>query len=267
MPLQSRFTPAVLLSVSLLPILLTGCSQTDVRGPNGSPLPDMVKGNWQITSSDIAAANLPTLSGSLAGSSAALTAVFHSRSVRACVVPKSPIQVTGAVDPKGNVTLTGPLAGGTVTVSGALAADGRSLTGTSFNVVGGTCGFPRAALAAAQAYMPISGTYTGSFRDVDGQIATVQAALNQSADTNGDGNFTLSGTATPNNPCFSSTVPISSTSVSGGDFSFTYTDPGTNNSVTASGTFSSDASTLNVTGWTSSGPCGADSGTGTMTRQ
>ena len=251
---------------SLLPLLLTSCMASTVKGPNGSPLPDVRTGNWQVSSSDAAAAGLSTLAGSLTGTSASLSGVFHSQSVRSCVVPKSPILVNGAVDQAGKVTLTGPLAGGTVTISGDLSADGKSLGETTFNVAGGTCGFTRAALAQAEVYMPISGVYNGTYRDADGQIAAVQATLNQSADSNGDGNFTLTGSASPNNPCFSASVPISSTTVSGGNFSFTYTDPGTGNSVTAAGTFSDDASTLTVTNWTSSGPCGADSGTGAMAR-
>lgn len=259
--------PALLVGMSLVPLFLSGCTATSVRGPNGSPLPDVRTGNWQVSSSDVAAANLSTLSGSLTGSSSALTAVFHAQSVRSCVVSKSPILVSGAVDTEGKVNLTGPLAGGTVTISGDLSTDGQSLTGATFNVAGGTCGFPKAALAQAQVYMPISGIYNGTFRDGDGQVAAVQATLNQSADANGDGNFTLTGSAAPNNPCFAASVPISNTTVSGGNFSFTYTDPTTSNSVTASGTFSADASTLTVTNWASSGPCGADSGTGTMTRQ
>ena len=175
--------------------------------------------------------------------------------------------VSGKADSKGLVTLAGPVAGGTLTLSGTLAADGQSLTDATYNVAGGACGFLAPASAQAQVYMPISGAYSGTFRDGDGQIATVQATLSQSADANGDGNYTLTGTAAPNNPCFSASVPVSATTVSGGNFTLTYTDPNTSNSVTATGLFSADASTLTVTNWTSSGSCGSDSGTGTMTHQ
>lgn len=266
MPRFTRFAPVVA-SFALLPSVLTGCSANNSSASSAAPLPAVATGNWQISSSEAAAANLPAVSGSLTGTSAALTGTLHSQSAKACIAPSTPFAVTGAASAKGMVTLSGPLAGGTITVTGSLAPDGRSLTGATYNVAGGSCGFAKAADATARVYMPISGAYTGTFRDSDGQIATVQATLNQSPDANGDGNYTLSGSATPNNACFSATVPLSNTTVTGGNFTFTYTDPNTTNSVTALGTFSTDASTLTVTNWTSSGPCGADSGTGIMTRQ
>ena len=259
----SRFL--ALASLSVLPIL-TGCSANTTAATPSSPLPAVVTGNWQISSSEPATANLPAISGALAGTPAKLSGMFHAQSAKACVAPASTFPVTGATTAKGVVTLSGPLAGGTLTINGTLAADGKSLTGATYNVAGGSCGFAKAADATAQAYTPISGSYTGTFIDADGVIANVAASLNQSPDANGDGNYTLSGSATPNNPCFSTTVPVSNTTVTGGNFTFTYTDPQTTNSVTASGTFSPDASTLTVTNWASSGPCGADHGTGTMTR-
>ncbi len=267
MPLNTRFTPVSLASFCLVPLLLTGCSPGITRGPSSSPLPEVVLGNWQISSAAPEAANLAVVAGALSGTSAALTGVFHAQAAKACVAADRSFTVAGSADAKGQVTLTGPLAGGTLTVTGTLAADGKSLDAASYNVAGGSCGFAKAALATAQVYTPISGTYNGSFRDADGQVATVAATLNQSPDANGDGNYTLTGAASPNNPCFSATVPISNTTVSGGNFTFTYTDPLTTNSVTASGTFSPDASTLANIQWVSSGPCGADTGTGSMSRQ
>ena len=265
--MQHRFaTSLVLLGTSVVSLLLAGCATGTVRGPNGSPLPDIQTGNWQVSSSAAAAVHLPSISGSLQGSAAALTGTFHSKSSAACIAPSAAFAVTGQADNTGLVTLSGPLAGGTLTVSGTLSSDGKSLTNATYNVAGGTCAFVAPAVAQAQVYMPISGSYTGTYRDGDGQVATVQATLTQTTDANGDGNYALTGTATPNNPCFAASVPVSATTVSGGNFTFTYTDSN-NNSVTATGLFSSDASTLTVTGWTSSGSCGSDTGTGTMTLQ
>ena len=265
MPMHHR--SPLFASLFLLPALLTGCAANSTTTGNPAPLAAMVTGNWQISSSATAAVRLPAISGVLSGTSVAATAILHSQSAAACIAPASSLEVSGSADKNGLVTLAGPLAGGSLTITGTLSADGKSLTGASYNVAGGSCGFAKAADATAQAYMPISGTYTGSFTDADGQIATVTATLNQSADANGDGNFTLTGTANPaNNPCFLGAVPISSTQVTGQTFTFTYTDPNTTNSVTATGTFSSDASTLTIQPWTSSGPCGADTGAGSMTR-
>ncbi len=255
-------------ALSTLPLVLSGCSAisaTSMATPAAKAA--FAAGNWQFSSVAPAATHLPGISGELSGSAAAVTGILHAQLASACIAPFTTLTVAGSADAKGALTLTGPVAGGTLTITGILAADGRSLSDATYNVAGGTCAFAKPADALAQAYMPLSGAYAGTFRDSDGQIATVQATLTQSADANGDGNYTLTGSATPNNPCFSTTVPISNTSVTGGNFTFTYTDPNTNSSVTANGTFSSDASALTVTNWTLSGPCGTDTGTGSMTRQ
>jgi hypothetical protein len=98
-------------------------------------------------------------------------------------------------------------------------------------------------------------------------VITLSANLSQSPSSNTDGNFTLSGTGTfPNNPCFNSPVTMSSSQVTGGSFTFIYTDPTTQNVVTTNGTFSTDGQTLTVTQWTLTGPCGPDSGTGLLTQ-
>ena len=257
----------VIAHLSLLPFLLAGCAATATRGPGSSPLPDFVSGNWQFSSAAPAAAHLPALSGTLSGSAAAITGVLHTQAASACIAPAQVVEVSGFADSSGTFTLSGPLAKGTLTVSGTLAADGRSLENASYNVVGGSCALASAVKASAQAYSSLSGSYTGSFQDTDGQVATVQATFTQSSpNTNGD--YTISGVATPvNNPCFTGTVPLTNTLVTGNMFTFTYTDPSTGNSVTANGTFSADATTLTVQPWNSAGSCGADSGAGNMSKQ
>ena len=194
--------------------------------------------------------------------------MLHTQGVSSCVAPSTPFEVSGAADSSGVLTLTGPLAGGTLTITGTLASDGKSLTEATYNVTGGSCGFVKPADATAQAFTPISGTYTGSFTDADGVVATVSANLSQSPSAATTGNYTLSGTATlPNNPCFSTqNLTVSNTQVTGGTFTFTFTDPNTSASVTASGTFSPDATTLTVAPWTLSN-CSTDTGHGSMTQQ
>ncbi|HLI78251.1 MAG TPA: hypothetical protein VKV02_14995, partial [Acidobacteriaceae bacterium] len=194
------------------------------------------------------------------------TGILHTQSATACVAPTSAFDLTGSADDKNVVTLTGPVAGGTLTVTGTLAADGKSLTNATYNVVGGACAFTQPAQATVQDFQPITGNYTGNFADADGQVAQVSANFSQSTTPDANGNFTLAGTATvSNNPCFPTTVPVSNTQVTGGTFTFTYGAGG--NSVTATGTFSADATTLTVTSWVSSGSCGADTGLrSTMTR-
>jgi hypothetical protein len=178
------------------------------------------------------------------------------------------IAVSGQTDAKDVLTLTGGLGGGTLTITGTLAADAKSLTGARYNVTGGSCAFSAAAPADMQAYSSVTGNYAGSFSDADGQVISITAALTQTPESDTDGNFQLSGTGSfPNNPCFSSPVSISNSQVTGGSFTLTYADPVTRNSVTASGTFSPDAQTLTVTNWTLTGSCGPDTGTGSLARQ
>lgn len=250
-----------------MPLLLAGCENNLTAAPPSSNAV-FVPGNWQISSTAAAASHLPQLSGELSGTSAAITGVVHSDSTSACVPPTSPIAITGSASPKALVTLTGQnVAGGTLTITGTLAADGKSLSAASYNVTGGTCAFAQPAVAVAQQYSPISGNYTGTFSDADGPLITIQATLNQSPDADGDGNYTLSGSAiVPSNPCFPTTVPVSNTQVTGGSFTFTFTTSDASNTVVANGTFNNDASVLTVQQWTSSGTCGADSGTGSMSQ-
>lgn len=285
MPTIFRFPPAALAVFALAATTaLIGCSIASVSA-SGTTKPAIASGNWQFSSSAAAAAPLPAFSGAIsavsfggttsaAGRSAAavstpaITGILHAQGTSSCISPASSFEVSGSADSQGNLSLSGPLAGGTLTITGALASDGKSLTKATYIVTGGTCAFLKAADAAAQAYTPISGNYDGTFTDTEGIVATISAALNQSSDANGDGNYALTGTASlPNNPCFStSTLTLSNTEVTGGNFTFTFADPVTNATVTANGTFSSDASALTISTWTLTN-CSTDAGTGAMTRQ
>jgi hypothetical protein len=228
-----------------------------------------VTGNWQFASAAVSASKLPSLSGELTGSSTSMTGIFHSNSATACVAPAQAFDVSGSANSKMLVTLTGAnTVGDTLKITGTLAADGRSLSNATYMVTGGSCAFAAAAAATAQSYSSIDGSYAGSFADADGQTIAVDAMLTQTPASDTDGNFQLSGTGTfPNNPCFNSPVSISNSQVTGGSFDLTYTDSTTENSVEAIGNFSTDGKTLTVTQWTLSGPCGPDTGTGSLVQQ
>jgi hypothetical protein len=245
--------------------LLSGCANETITNPAAIS----VTGNWQIASTAAAASKLSALSGAFTGTSASLTGILHSNSASACIAPAAAFGVTGSTNSTGITTVTGAnVAGGVLTLSGNLAANGRSFSNATYNVVGGSCAFAAAVTGAtAQDFAPITGNYTGSFSDSNGQVLVVAAALTQSPSSDANGNFTLSGTGTfPSNPCFNSPVTVSNTQVTGGSFTFTYADPTTQNSVTSNGTFSTDGTTLTVTNWTLTGPCGPDSGTGLLTQ-
>lgn len=260
---SSNLLTGLILTSSLL---FAGCA-SNVTATKSTPL--SVTGNWQISSTATAASKLPALSGAFSGTTAHLTGILHSDSVAACVPPTTPIDVTGSTDTKGVTTVTGQsLADGTLTLSGTLADDAKSFTDATYTVTGGACAFASPAMATAEVFSPISGSYNGTFSDVDGPVITLTGAtLTQSPTSNADGNFTLSGSATFDNPCFSNSVSVSNTQVTGGSFTLTYADPNTVNSVIVSGTFSQDGTTLTVTDWTLTGSCGPDSGTGLLTKQ
>lgn len=263
---ESRTSPLACTGLLLaLSAGLAGCSSS--LAPVSAVDTAAVTGNWQMSSVAASAAKLPMISGSLTGVNSSVSGTFHSTSPQSCVAPTTAIKVTGSADAKDLLTLTGPLAGGTLTIEGTLASDGKSLEAATYNVAGGSCAFPAAAAATAQSYSSITGSYTGSFSDSSGLAIAVDASLTQTPASDTSGNFQLSGTGTfPNNPCFSSPVTVSNAQVTGGSFTLTYADPTTMNSVTASGTFSTDAKTLTVTNWTLTGFCGPDSGTGSLTR-
>jgi hypothetical protein len=253
-------------SVLALTAALTGCS------PEGSVYTTdtvSVAGNWQFSSSAAAATKLPSLSGVLSGTGSSITAILHADSASSCIAPTTAIALSGTTSAQGITTLTSSnFPSGVLTISGTLALDGKSFTSATYTVAGSTsCAFASPANATANDFSPISGTYNGKFSDSAGPVLTISALLAQSPSSDANGNFTLTGEATFGNACFSNNVPISNTQVTGGNFTFTYADPVTTNSVVANGTFSTDGTTLTISNWTLTGPCGPDSGTGSLTKQ
>ena len=270
MHLSFRSSGAVIGAGFLLTSLagLTGCSTAFTPLSTDIEKVVSVTGNWQLASTAASASKLPALSGELTGNSHAMTGLFHSDSANACVASSEIFELAGSADAHNAVTLTGsnPL-GGKLTVTGTLAADGKSLTDAAYSVSGGSCAMAKPAQASAQEYT-MSANYTGSFSDADGQVITLTATLSQSTTPDENGNFSLTGTGTfPSNPCFNSPVSATATELTGNTFNFTYQDPTTQNSVAVAGNISPDGSTLTVTNWTLTGPCGPDSGTGLLTQQ
>lgn len=265
MPIRRRSTLTAFAASLVLMLSIAGCADDGVVYQNTPTSP--VSGNWQV-SSTVSGLPLPRLSGSLTGNGYGISGVLHADATTGCATASDAIAMTGTTDVNGATSLSGPVAGGTLTITGALAADGRSLTNATYNVSGGQCAFAKPAEATVQNYSSVTGTYEGNFNDPKGQVISVTAALTQSTTGDTEGNFLLSGTGSFGaNPCFVSPVTVSNAEVTGGTFTLTYADGTTGNSVTATGTFSTDGTTLTVTNWTMTGPCGADSGTGLLVQQ
>lgn len=270
-------------------LLFAGCS-TSSRSNIVSSY-SRAAGNWQFTSSSATAARLPALTGDLTVSGTQLSGTFHPLvAPTLCIPVNTLIHVTGAIteptSTSSRMSLSAPLAGGTLTIAGTLAPNQHSLLNPSYSVTGGACAFPAPNLVIGQAqpnlelsprdspspvigqqYQPISGTYTGNFSDSDGVILSLTANLSQSSQADSDGNFHIAGNATfPNNPCLNLPV-VTDSAVTGSTVSTTYTDQSTGNSITAVGNFNTDATILTITSWTLTGNCGPDRGTGMITKQ
>jgi hypothetical protein len=269
-----RILRIISLTASAAFVILSGCSKgiIPVAATNPSPVvgtdASNITGNWQVSSTAASAGKLSVLTGELTGSPTSITGVLHANSAAECVTPTTSIPLKGTADPNRLVTLSGELAGGVYTLSGTLASDGRSLTGATYTVTGGSCAFASAAEAVAQSYSPVTGTYVGTFVDLNGGVTAITASLSQSTTSDVDGNFSLGGhSILPGNVCFPSPIVISQAQVTGGSFTLTYTDPAINDTVTLNGSFDPDAQTLTVAKWALSGVCGSVTGTGSLSRQ
>src|ERR1700733_5445883 len=184
-----------LLTVSTLVLMLSvaGCADDGVIYDTPQ---NPVNGNWQVSATG--SVPLPRISGSLTNGAVNLgttpaKGIFHADATTGCATVADVINLTGTTDSKGITTLTGPVAGGTVTVTGTLAADGRSLGNATVNVSGGQCAFATAAQASVQNYSSVTGNYAGTFSDATGPVMNVTATLSQSPDGDTNGNFTLTG--------------------------------------------------------------------------
>ncbi len=247
-----------------------------------------LSGNWQFSSSAAAAARLSSLGGILSASNltsggATVTGILHPLNVaNQCLATTSSIAVTGSVDESGHLTLSAPLSGGTLTLSGAVASDRKSLSTPTYTISGGACASPAAAAASArtvsvrdsvapvtaQQYQPVSGTYSGTLTTAEGQTFPLTSTLSQTSQPDSNGVYHVQGTAaSPGNTCVPTSLSATASTIDGGSISTTFTDPVTSTSITGTGSTSPDAVTITISNWTIDSTCGQDTGTGTLTRQ
>lgn len=274
--LSARRHLATLSVTGLLVALLVGCGTGNSPAVNtlaASKTYTAAAGNWKFTTGT--ASQQVSLAGALAVSGTAVTGTLH-RLTTACSGANESFAATGSIDASGLLTITSDSSSSpTLHVSGLLAPDQRSLITPSISVTGSTCAAPStraagpsprdAVTATAQQYQPLTGSYNGTFTDTSGATLAVEASLSQPTTPDVNGVYHLTGYATfPNTPCLAAPV-ITDSTVTGDSLQATYTESQTGDTVSASGTFSSDARTLTITDWILSG-CGNDSGTGLLTR-
>ncbi len=274
----------------LLAGLLSGCA-TGILPTSSSATANSyttISGNWQFSSSAAVAARLSSLGGSLSASNltsggATVTGILHPLNVaNQCLATTSFLAVTGSIDESGHLTLSAPLSGGTLTLSGTVASDRKSLSSPTYTISGGACASPPAAAVIARAvsvrdgvapvtaqqYQPVSGTYSGTLTTAEGQTFPLTSTLTQTSQPDANGVYHVQGTtASPGNTCVPTSLSATASTIDGGSISTTFTDPVTSTSITGTGSTSPDAVTITISNWTINSPCGQDTGTGTLTRQ
>ncbi len=268
--------------------LLSGCAPgvSNTTSASVNPFAN-ASGNWQFNSTAAAARRLPTVGGSLSINGVNVSGNLHPLHVSGpqCLPAATVLAVTGRIDSASHLTLSAPLPGGTLSLSGTLAVDGRSLSDPTYTVTGGDCAAPAAQTAAqtafardtppnakpqvtAQQFQPLGGTYTGTLTTADGETFSLSSNLTQTSQPDADGVYHVSGSAiSPGNPCVPSALLATASTIDGGSVSTTYTDAATGTTITGAGSSSPDASTITISSWTITSPCGQDSGSGTLTRQ
>jgi hypothetical protein len=250
------------------PLLVVGPALLLAAGCTSTQSSTSIIGNWAFTAPATQASPLPlTLNaGFTSGADGALSAVAHLAGT-ACVDPKARIDLHGLIGAGGQIVMTSqPFNGTTLTITGQGANGGKTITNAAWSFAGGSCGSLRASALDATLYSDINGTYTGTFVDASNNQIAVTATLTQTSQPDSNGEFQLAGSGTfPSNPCFTSPV-VTSSNVTGSSLSTTYTEG--SESLTAVGTFNSDATVLTVTSWqVTGGQCDGDMGTGTLTEQ
>lgn len=242
--------------------LLTGCGQVGAPLGVGTAL----AGNWSFAP---ATGGVTLNIGVTQGAYETVSAVGRL-SGTSCVSAQTNILLTGSVDSNNDLTLvSSPFGGTTLTIKGQLAANGLGMAGANWAFAGGSCAALGTANVTATNYAQIGGTYQGTFLDASGNQLPVSALLQQTSQPDGNGQFSLSGTAEfPSNTCFVQQPSVTSSLVTGSSLSMTYTDPGSAAVLTAVGSFNSTATQLTITHWTiAGGGCDGNSGSGSLALQ
>ncbi len=277
----------------LLAGLLSGCASGTLPETSANSFAAL-SGNWQFSSTSAATARLPSVGGSLAVQGNTVTGALHPLSLSAisqCLPASTTLPATGSIDTASRLTLSAPVSGGILTLSGTVAPDRKSLSAPTYTLTGGACASPAVQSApqlvalpssvqtisprdsslppvTAQQYQPVSGTYTGTLTTAEGESFPLTSTLTQTSQPDANGVYHVTGSAaSPGNACVPASLPATASTIDGGSISTTYTDANTGATITGSGSSSPDASTITISNWSIHSLCGQDTGTGILTRQ
>src|ERR1039458_1707132 len=215
--MQSGLRIALLLPAAAL----IGCTLPSTPPTDSEP----ASGNWLV--SYYGSGVLPQVSGFVGALQ------FSSGSISGILTPEpppnptglllptcttfAPTAVTGMIDASNNLTLSLPIGGGTATITATIGSNPETPATGSFQIAGGTCAMSAASMTITE-YAPVTGTYTGSFTNMqNGTASPVTAVLTQSTTANGNGVFPLTGTVSLTGACNASFAVDSSYSYVEGD--------------------------------------------------
>jgi hypothetical protein len=235
---------------------------------------DSTSGNWDLALTPSKGGNAgETASGSIAQGTMAYTDGDFTTSVllvnASCFATTPVVPLQGFVNPSGtslsldSFIVNGQFLSFTTTVSNS----GSTLQG-SYTVSGGCADGEKGSIKGTR-ISTVVGSYVGSL--TGGTARSIQAALNQSTQPNGDGNFLLSGKATFTGfSCFSSgsIVMPGSGVVSGSSLRAKFvTDEAAGSSVLVTGKTATAADQIAVTYQVNGGACNGQTGSGTIALQ
>ena len=197
------------LATALFATSLLGCGGV---APTPAPVFPNVTGNWQFEVGNpgsglpvVFGSPIADLSGSLSSTGGKVTGILTSLSlsVTPCISSNTDIQVSGTIDSAGNLSLTGPIAGGVVTITALVTTNPIPFYTGTYQVIGGPCA--QASVSLASIEVPnASGTYAGTLTETipqgTGSLAVV-ATLVESTTPNADGKYPLSGSITYSGDC------------------------------------------------------------------
>ncbi len=253
-------------SVAAISLGLCGCAYPTLDNPQPASHA-FAEGNWEFVSTSPVPATLPKISGSLTGPSTDVHGLLHAAVDGACVKRDEVIQVSGFVNQGASLILTGSVAGGTFHFYGGLSADGSQMGGAAYKVDGGNCATTWT-YVTAQSYKALNGSYTGSIRDSNGLVSSLNATLSQSSQPDQGGNYVLSGGgAFTAFPCLTNQTTLTDTQVTGSSVKMTYYEPVSTDSVVVTGELSPDGKSVTITNWTLVGHCETDTGSGKLIQQ
>ena len=256
-----------------LVLALAGCAGAVQTPPASAAATSAMAGNWSIQASTAPASGsqIAALSGGVTAQGSLVTAVLHSVPVASqtasalCYAPSKLITATGTLKADNTVVLTGAFDTSQLTIDGTWNPTTKTLDKATFAITG-SCAVA-AQPASAVHYDNINGTYTGNFNSAQGVTIPVSATLTQTTSPDANGTYQLQGNATfpSGDPCVSSPVVTTST-VTGSNFSATYTDPNSGATIVATGTFNQAATVLTISNYTLTGTGGcSDNGNGVLT--